>query len=132
MLIAYRLIIKHTYLSFVCFFTKVVTGELRKYATEAIRLEGLVLKLSCDNETKELSAHLAGVRTRIATLLSQAENGRIVVSVSSGSSINHQLLLIRIQSGLKHKNCELILMGSFVNLRFYHGKFCITIVETNG
>lgn len=37
--------------------------------------------LTSDHETRELAAHLAGIRTRIATLLSQAENGRILVSV---------------------------------------------------
>jgi len=58
-----------------------ITSELKKHATEAIRLEGQVMVLTSDHETRDLAGHLAGIRTRIATLLSQAENGRILVSV---------------------------------------------------
>lgn len=40
------------------------------------------MDLPYDIDTQALAAHLAGIRTRIATLLSQAENGTAAVSVS--------------------------------------------------
>lgn len=55
---------------------------MKKHAAEAIRLEKLVMELPSDMDAQALSLHLAGIRTRIATLLSQAENGTSSVSVS--------------------------------------------------
>lgn len=40
------------------------------------------MDLPYDADAQALAAHLAGIRTRIATLLSQAENGTVQVSVS--------------------------------------------------
>lgn len=40
------------------------------------------MELPSDADIQALAAHLAGIRTRIATLLSQAENGSSAVSVS--------------------------------------------------
>lgn len=59
-----------------------ITNDLKKHAAQAISLEGHVLELKSDHETQTLAAHLAGIRTRIATLLSQAEHGRIAVVVN--------------------------------------------------
>lgn len=59
-----------------------VTNDLKKHATEAIRLENLVLQLPSDTDAQSLAAHLAGIRTKIATLLSQAENGTTVIEVN--------------------------------------------------
>ncbi|XP_066252950.1 muscle-specific protein 300 kDa isoform X4 [Euwallacea similis] len=85
-----------------------ITSELKKHATEAIRLEGQVMVLTSDHETRELAAHLAGIRTRIATLLSQAENGRIVVSNAQAERARkqdefekYQLLLREIESWIQ-------------------------------
>lgn len=58
-----------------------ITGDLKKHAAQAISLEGQVLALQLDHESQALALHLAGIRTRIATLLSQAEHGRISVTV---------------------------------------------------
>lgn len=66
-----------------------VTSELKKHAAEAIRLEGLVLRLPSDADAKNFTVHLAGIRTRIATLLSQAESGTGAVTVSSLSFRDH-------------------------------------------
>lgn len=60
-----------------------VTADLKRHAAEAIRLESLVLRLSSDADARVLTVHLAGIRTRIATLLSQAENGTGTVTVSN-------------------------------------------------
>lgn len=62
-------------------FLQNITGELKKHAAEAIRLENLILQLSSDSDIQSLTAHLAGIRTRIATLLSQAQTGTAAVSV---------------------------------------------------
>ncbi|KAF5308510.1 hypothetical protein FQR65_LT06175 [Abscondita terminalis] len=85
-----------------------VTGDLKKHATEAIRLENLILQLPSDNDAQVLAAHLAGIRTRIATLLSQAENGTIAIEAAQKAQIKRQdqltqyhLLLIEIESWLQ-------------------------------
>lgn len=62
---------------------------MKKHAAQAISLEGQVLELKSDHETQALAVHLAGIRTRIATLLSQAEHGRIAVTVST--NFKHEL-----------------------------------------
>lgn len=59
-----------------------IKGDLRKHATEAIRLEQIIMELPSDADVQTLAAHLAGIRTKIATLLSKAENGTSAVSVS--------------------------------------------------
>lgn len=63
------------------FFFQNITSELKKLAAEAIRLESQINTITSDYETQTLATHLAGIRTRIATLLSQAENGRIIITV---------------------------------------------------
>lgn len=54
---------------------------MKKHAAQAISLESQVLALQSDHESQALALHLAGIRTRIATLLSQADHGRIAVTV---------------------------------------------------
>ncbi|CAH1990103.1 unnamed protein product [Acanthoscelides obtectus] len=77
-----------------------ITSELKKHAAEAIRLEGQVNKLTSDHETQSLVVLLAGIRTRIATLLSQAENGRILVTNARERQRKEQEELSQYQSFL--------------------------------
>ncbi|VEN55994.1 unnamed protein product, partial [Callosobruchus maculatus] len=75
-----------------------ITSELKKHAAEAIRLEGQVNKLTSDHETQTLAVLLAGIRTRIATLLSQAENGRILVTNAQHLQREKQQELLKYQT----------------------------------
>ncbi|RZB94404.1 hypothetical protein BDFB_000182 [Asbolus verrucosus] len=74
-----------------------ITSDLKKHATQAISLEGQVLELKSDHETQALAVHLAGIRTRIATLLSQAEHGRIAVTNARESHVKRQEELTQYQ-----------------------------------
>ncbi|KAF5292002.1 hypothetical protein FQA39_LY14119 [Lamprigera yunnana] len=85
-----------------------VTGDLKKHAAEAIRLENLVLQISSDNDSQILTAHLAGIRTKIATLLSQAENGTVAIENAQRAQMKrnsqlteYQRLLIEIEHWLQ-------------------------------
>jgi nesprin-1 len=70
---------------------------LKKHAAQAISLEGQVLELKSDHETQALAVHLAGIRTRIATLLSQAEHGRVAVTNARESHVRRQEELTQYQ-----------------------------------
>nr|XP_023021800.1 nesprin-1-like isoform X2 [Leptinotarsa decemlineata] len=85
-----------------------ITSDLKKHAAEAIRLEGQVNLLTSDHETQTLAVHLAGIRTRIATLLSQAENGRLLIADAQQIQIRkqqelseYQILLTEIEAWLE-------------------------------
>lgn len=53
--------------------------ELRAYDEEIIQLEARLREIPADIESQRLSTALTGIRTRVAVLLGQAEQGRIVV-----------------------------------------------------
>jgi hypothetical protein len=55
--------------------------DLRLKEQEAMNLEGVLRDLPPDAETQSLKANLAGVRTRIVTLISQIEQGKTTVEV---------------------------------------------------
>ncbi|KRT83292.1 hypothetical protein AMK59_3689, partial [Oryctes borbonicus] len=85
-----------------------IKGDLRKYATDAIQLERIVMDLPSDADVQALAAHLAGIRTRIATLLSQAENGTSAVSAAHAVQqekekelLEYQVFLTEIETWLK-------------------------------
>ena len=60
-----------------------ITCELKRHATEAIRLEALIVKTPADQEVQQLTLQLVDIRTRIASLLTQAENGSQTLIVST-------------------------------------------------
>jgi hypothetical protein len=55
--------------------------DLELKEQEAMKLEGILRNLPPDAETQSLEANLAGVRTRIVTLMSQTEQGKTTVEV---------------------------------------------------
>lgn len=59
-----------------------IATDLKKHAAEAIRLESLALEIDSQTDIEFLVSALAQIRTRIAALLAQAENGRIAITVS--------------------------------------------------
>ncbi|PSN34718.1 hypothetical protein C0J52_20229 [Blattella germanica] len=63
---------------------KKLSEELQKREQDAIKLENVIRDLSTDAETQSLEANLAGVRTRIVTLVSQVEQGKTSVELARG------------------------------------------------
>lgn len=55
--------------------------DLRLKEQEAMKLEGVLRDLPLDAEKQSLEANLAGVQTRIVTLMSQIEQGKTTVEV---------------------------------------------------
>ena len=54
---------------------------LKSKEEETVKLEGTLRELPLDAETQALEANLAGVKTRIVTLVSQAEQGKTAIEV---------------------------------------------------
>lgn len=68
--------------------------ELKGHDAEANRLNGCLQDLSYDAESQQLGAQLAGIKTRIVTLLAQAEQATQTIQVSLYFfMLNQQLLL---------------------------------------
>nr|CAD7256630.1 unnamed protein product [Timema shepardi] len=63
--------------------------DLRAKDQEVVRLDALLSGLPQDVDTQSLGASLTSTRTRIITLLSQAEQGKTVIEVSHGESCHH-------------------------------------------
>lgn len=59
-------------------------SELRAYEQEACRLEEELRKIPADTESQRLLDNLGEVQTRIATLLTQAEEGLATLEGSRG------------------------------------------------
>lgn len=59
-----------------------VVENLKDHRNEAARLDSTVQQLPFDTESHILGAYIAGIKTRIVTLLAQAEQGTIAIQVS--------------------------------------------------
>ena len=59
-------------------------AELRSYNEKAEMLNKKVIEIPVDLETRRLLASLAGIRTRIVTLLSQTEQSHLALEEACG------------------------------------------------
>ncbi|KAJ9594435.1 hypothetical protein L9F63_014160, partial [Diploptera punctata] len=80
---------------------------LKSKECDAVKLEDIIRDLPQDAETKTLEANLAGVKTRIITLVSQAEQGRNEIEIAKGivdkrikDITQYQILLSDVQQWL--------------------------------
>lgn len=62
-------------------YLQIVLDELKRHEIEAARLENVMLDLSTDVDTQKISAQLAGLKTKIVTLLAEAEKGITTIEV---------------------------------------------------